>query len=83
MHISCHGLHTDDDKSDQKLGMNLSLGETKDVAHDNNYLLFENNFGVGTLISASQLLKLIKSTMTSLELVFVAACDSEIVGEIF
>ena len=47
------------------------------------YLLFENDFGEGTLISTEELLHLVRRTVTNLDLVFVAACDSELVGKIF
>ena len=50
---------------------------------DYNYSLFENDLAVGVRISANELLKLVRQTVTSLDLVFVAACDSEIVGKIF
>ena len=45
--------------------------------------MFENDFGEGTLISTEELLDLVRKTVTSLDLVFVAACDSELVGKIF
>ena len=75
LHISCHGLH-----DDQRMNASPNLHPTED---DYNYLLFENDLAVGVRISANELLKLVRQTLTSLDLVFVAACDSEIVGKIF
>ena len=46
-------------------------------------LLFENEWGDGDLITAEEINKIIQSVNHEIELVFVAACDSKIVGEIF
>ena len=48
-----------------------------------NNLLFENEKGEGDLVHQKDLNKLIKSIMPALDVVFVAACQSEFVGEIF
>ena len=50
---------------------------------ENNFLLLENETGEGELVSENTLNKLIRQTMPTLSLVFVAACDSEFVGKIF
>ena len=46
-------------------------------------MLFENEWGDGDLLSAEEIGKLIRKYIHRIELVFVAACDSKIVGEIF
>ncbi len=48
-----------------------------------NNLLFENAVGEGDLVNQKTLEKLIMKTMPALDVVFVAACRSEFVGEIF
>jgi len=39
--------------------------------------------GEGELVSQAKLAKIVKKSVASLELVFVAACNSEFVGKIF
>ena len=48
-----------------------------------NCLLFETQTGEGELVCLQELQKLIRRTMPRLDVVFVAACDSELVGKIF
>ena len=60
LHISCHGI-------EKSLGTQLDNG-------DNKYLLLENEFGEGTLVSQKSLNSLITKKMPELEVVFVAAC---------
>ena len=48
-----------------------------------NNLLFENAKGFGDLVNQKDLMKLIAQQMPALDVVFVAACDSEFVGKIF
>ena len=46
-------------------------------------LLFETENGDGILISQRELNKILKQAITKIKLVFVAACMSQFVGEIF
>ena len=50
---------------------------------ENRFLLFEDDSGMGKLVSEKILNSLITKMMPDLELVFVAACQSEFVGGIF
>ena|ERR1719438_95524 len=70
LHISCHGI-------EKEQGMNAH------ASGDNKFLLLEKETGEGELVSEKELNKLISSTMPNLDLVFVAACQSEFVGKIF
>ena len=45
--------------------------------------MFEKQSGEGELVSQKSLNKIVKKAVASLELVFVAACDSEFIGNIF
>ena len=45
--------------------------------------MFEKQSGEGELVKASKLNKLIKHEMPNLDVVFLAACNSEFVGKIF
>ena len=49
------------------------------------YLLFENQYGDGELVSAQELGELLEKSLKDFHfsVVFVAACDSEDVGELF
>lgn len=47
------------------------------------YLLFENEQGDGQLVSASTISEFLKKENIKLNVVFVAACDSEVIGSIF
>ena len=57
-----------------------NLSASEDQSH---CLLFENMQGDGELVSASQLRELMKKTNQELDVVFVAACDSQDIGRIF
>ena len=46
-------------------------------------LLFETDNGDGKLISQRELSKILKQATTKIKVVFVAACMSQFVGEIF
>ena len=46
-------------------------------------MLFETITGEGELVCQIELQNLIRKTMPKLDVVFVAACDSEFVGKIF
>ena len=48
-----------------------------------NFLLFENAQGDGELFSEQELSKFMKQEQTTLDVVFIAACDSEDIGRIF
>ena len=53
------------------------------MKQEGNFLLFETPLGEGNLISSKKLNELIENTSGNLDVVFVAACDSEFVGKIF
>ena len=74
LHISCHGI------ANNILSMGTNYMELKE---EGNFLLLESSTGEGELVSSCKLHKLITSTLPNLDLVFVAACDSEFVGRIF
>ena len=46
-------------------------------------MLFELENGEGELVSFAELNKIIKKAMPKLEVVFFAACNSEIIGKLF
>lgn len=71
LHISCHGF-------DQE-GSSMKLMREEDVRS----LLFETENGDGKLISQRELNKILRQATTKISVVFVAACMSEFVGEIF
>ena len=73
LHISCHGIENKE----------RTMCNYTEVRQEGNFLLLESETGEGELVSARRLHKLIKSTLPHLDLVFVAACDSEFVGRIF
>ena len=70
LHISCHGI-------EKSGGTSLTKDE------ENRFLLLEDDNGMGKLVSEKILNSLITKMMPDLELVFVAACQSEFVGGIF
>ena len=72
LHISCHGI-------DQTQKHNMKLVEKKDMQN----LLFESENGDGVLMSQRELSKILRQATTKIQLVFVAACMSQFVGEIF
>ena len=74
LHISCHGIENN------ILSMGANYMELKE---EGNFLLLEGPTGEGELVSSRKLHKLITSILPNLDLVFVAACDSEFVGRIF
>jgi hypothetical protein len=53
------------------------------VGKEDHFLLFENSYGAGDLVSAEQLQNFMQSTEHQIDVVFVAACDSEYIGKIF
>ena len=53
------------------------------IKDEGSFLLFESKLGQGTLLSAAKIQGLIKRILPTLELVFVAACHSLVVGKIF
>jgi len=76
LHISCHGI-----KIEARLQpMQLNYGGSRKEDH---YLLFENSYGAGELVSGEQLQNFMQSTKHQIDVVFVAACDSEYIGKIF
>ena len=60
--------------------MGLNFEDMKD---EGNFLLFESQTGLGELVSSKKLGQLISQVQPNLDVVFVAACDSEFVGQIF
>lgn len=74
LHISCHGIRN------EVHTMRLNYQDVREVGH---FLLFENSFGAGELVSAKQLRLLMQSSDHQIDVVFVAACDSEDIGRIF
>ena len=78
LHISCHGV-----KKSERAHMGLMTQSQSEFA--GHYLLFENHYGDGDLVSAQQLGEFIQKSSKdfSFSVVFVAACDSESVGRIF
>ena len=49
---------------------------------ESHFLIFENEYGSGNLISAKQLRDIMKFSSHQIEVIVVAACDSQGVGEI-
>jgi hypothetical protein len=74
LHISCHGIKN----RPETVGRDFQ--QFKD---DGDFLLFENQWAEGQLVSKKQLSKVIRYYLPTLDLVFVAACKSEFVGQIF
>ena len=74
LHISCHGIRN----CVNNIGLNFE--EMKQEGH---FLLFETPLGEGNLVSSKKLNDLLDKTTGDLDVVFVAACDSEFVGKIF
>ena len=76
LHISCHG-------TEAKVSSLVSLNEIERKREENSFLLFETSDGAGELVSAYELRQLIEKYNQKLNVVVVAACQSEFVGEIF
>ena len=74
LHISCHGIAN----NAKTMGSNFDS-----MRSQGDFLLFEDESGQGQLASESKLKELIRESEINLDLVFVAACDSEQVGRIF
>ena len=55
----------------------------KNKTEKEHFLLFEKQSGEGELVSQKSLNKIVKRSFSFIELVFVAACDSEFIGNIF
>ena len=68
LHISCHGIVN----SVNTMGINPG-----------HFLLFENGQGKGELVSSEQLGEFMRAAKAELDVVFVAACQSENIGRIF
>ena len=73
LHISCHGLNIVSPHASFQMR----------VPEQENYLLFERENGEGELVSFDDLNRIIKKAMPKLEVVFFAACNSEIIGKLF
>lgn len=73
LHISCHGI----DNTQQTMRANY-----EEVKEEGNFLLFETFEGAGELVSAKQLRQLVERSGQTLNVIVVAACKSEFIGEI-
>lgn len=81
IHISCHGI--EDQKLEEKKSKRMGLKNLADPELEGHFLLFENDQGTGELFSAVELKQLLDKIDHEIELVVVAACQSEMVGKIF
>ena len=59
------------------------ITSVNDGSTHSNFLLFENENGLGELVSEESLRKLILRNLPNIGVVVVAACHSEFVGKIF
>ena len=75
LHISCHGLKIPIKR--------IAFSFNPDAVEQENCLLFEKENGEGELVNSQQLNRIISQAMPTLDVVFLAACDSEFVGKIF
>ena len=75
LHISCHGI-----VNVKKIHLG---GDFEEARENGNYLLFETYEGKGELISAKQIRKLLEKSQQKLDVVIIAACDSEYIGKVF
>ena len=55
----------------------------RDRAEKENCLIFEKENGEGQLVDAASLNKLIKKALPKLDVIFLAACNSEFAGKVF
>ena len=78
LHISCHGV--DNICNSRQFFLQ---NQNPDHFEEENFLLFERMTGEGELVSARQLRTLVREALPDLDVVFVAACKSEFVGQIF
>ena len=69
LHISCHGVKTKVRKNN--------------IFEDQPCLLFEDESGKGELLSDDELDEFLKKEVHKLDLVYLAACDSEEIAKIF
>lgn len=74
LHISCHGI------SNEQHTMRANWDEVREEGH---FLLFENLYGAGELVSAKQIRLLLNTDRHDIDVIFVAACNSELIGRIF
>ena len=74
LHISCHGIQN----TKKTISFSLQAEQNEDT-----FLLFEGKEGDGRVLSAAKIQTLIKQIVPNLNLVFVAACHSLVVGKIF
>ena len=74
LHISCHGIRTEVRR------MQANQEEAHEESH---HLLFENSYGSGQLVSAKDIRLLMENSPHPIDLIFVAACDSEEIGKTF
>ena len=73
LHISCHG----------KYNQPTTMGALNMKADQGHFLLFENEQGNGEMVSATELGEFMSKAKQKLDVVFVAACESEGIGRIF
>ena len=74
LHISCHGL---------RIELKQGFYKDKDKIEKENCLLFEKENGEGHLMTAKLLNKALKKQLPDLNVIFLAACNSEFAGKIF
>ena len=74
LHISCHGL---------KIELKTGFYRDKEKTEKENCLLFEKENGEGHLINSKHLNRSIKKQLPDLDVIFLAACNSEFAGKIF
>ena len=56
----------------------------QEEAHEeSHHLLFENQYGSGQLVSAKDIRQLMQNSPNPIDVIFVAACDSEDIGKTF
>ena len=61
LHISCHGKHIEDRGTKKQGMMGLrNIGNNDDKWMESHFLIFENEYGSGNLISAKQLRNIMK-----------------------
>jgi CHAT domain len=75
LHICCHGITNNEST--------FTSSEFTSYKDEGDFLLFEKSDGSGELVSSKRLKKLVKGQGVHFELVFLAVCNSESIGEIF
>ena len=71
LHISCHGIKNE---------VHTMRANFEDVRDEGHFLLFENSYGSGELVSAKQLRIFMQNSQHEFDVIFVAACQSRVIG---